>query len=671
MGGKYIRVLAAGLCLFMLAPELVWAAEAGAPRDDTILKEVVVTAVPLDKYLVTTSVITAKDIEAKGAHTVAEALRDVPGLFLHRGKKNANQVEIRGSSLTYAKIYVDGIFVNPFSKASGSDAVDLDMFPTGSIAKIEVIKGPAPVAYGMDAIGGIILITTKNGNEFKGGNLSVYGGSFGTLNGSAYYGGGDSKFNYYVTAGAENSDGFVTNAFRNSKSFRTKLNWQNGDKESFTFIGGYSLTDKGCLNASDPVTGEFRNNTSGFWPGLPNWQFKDWEKVDLSLDYARKVNDKLDYTLKVYRHTENQDLWADGRGYIATPGVVLVGGVFRNASRGYSTLRWNASYWKASINGVELQSNWKVSAAHTLTYGVTYSDLDWRSSASLSANDPYNPDSYRWDLYNNKRYGYYLQDNILMGEKVTVTLGVRHDRNELKYNNGQNQKGSATVPSANFVYRLDDSNTMRVSYGETFSFPKISEIFSTTTNLDLKPEKAKNYELGFKHKFDATLTGDIAIFQNDITDKIARDPADNTRYININRAKIKGAELELNKKFSARWDGFLNYTRLITASIDNNGAVTELQNNPRNMINYGVTYHADKGYEMSLVGHWVSNRFTNDPLYSQLPSYHVVDFRIKRIINEKYDWYVSAYNIFNKQYQDELYYYAPGRSVMVGVNCKF
>ncbi|MBU2703477.1 outer membrane receptor for ferrienterochelin and colicin [Sporomusaceae bacterium BoRhaA] len=149
--------MAVGSCFFLALPSCVSAEEAPS---DTTLEPLVVTSTPLEKYLVTTSVITDKDIEAKGAHNLAEALEDVPGLNLHQGAKGYTTLDIRGSSISYTKIYIDGVFVDPFAKISSSTGVDLKMFPVDNIAKIEVIKGPAPVTYGTDAIGGIILITT-------------------------------------------------------------------------------------------------------------------------------------------------------------------------------------------------------------------------------------------------------------------------------------------------------------------------------------------------------------------------------------------------------------------------------------------------------------------------------------------------------------------------------
>jgi len=632
------------------------------------LEEVIVTAIPLEKYLVTTSVITDKDIEAKGAQNLSEALENVTGVNMHRGKKNANTLDIRGSAISYSKIYIDGVLVNPLSKVSG-DPIDLDMFPVDNIAKIEVIKGPAPVAFGTDAIGGIVVITTKNGKAYQGGKVSLVGGSDDTRNASVSYGGGDDKFNYYLNAGTEHTDGFIDNAYRKNNYFNTKLNWKLKDNATLTFAGGYSLTDKGGLNPIDPHTHQPIYYTTGFWSNLNDWQFKDWEKTDLSLTYAEKANSKLDYNLKIYRFTEEQGLWAYGPNWRGT-----------GSSSTYNTSRWNASYWNSTLKGVEFQSNWKINDLHTLTFGTQYNDADWEKSTNTVSGGQSNPYDYAWKKYNNKRQDFYLQDNFIPDEKTTVTLGIRRNKNEVTdLQDNVSRDTSATNPTINVVRHLDNNNTLRASYGETISFPTLDNLYGSSGDPGLKPEKAKNYELGLKHTFDESVTGDIAIFKNDIEDMIYRANK-SSLYRNIAYAKITGLEAELNKQFTARCNAFINYTYLDTVGLDNT-IPKDLKYTPSHNFNYGITYQADKGYKFSLTGHLVSRRATWDygtgdtrsvpGLVETLPSYHVMDLLIKRQVNEKVDWYIAVNNLLDKQYQDELFYPATGRSVLVGTNFKF
>lgn len=678
MRKKTIRNLVLIHCFLLTFPGLALAAESTPDSSEYVLDEVIVNAVPLEKYLVTTSVITDKDIEEKGAKNLSQVLEDVPGVNIHRGKKNANTLDIRGSAISYTKIYVDSVLVNPLSKASG-DSIDLNMIPVDNIAKIEVIKGPAPVSYGTDAMGGIILITTKNGKAYQGGKVSLSGGSDDTRNVVVSYGDGDDKFNYYFNAGTEHTDGFIDNADRKHNYFNAKLNWKVKENAILTFTGGYSNTDKGVPNAIDPDDGHFITNKKGYWAGLPNWEFRDYIKTNLLLSYAEKVNQKLDYNVKAYRFTEDNEIWADGR----LPGVT--------GNSTYSTARWNASYWDSTLHGVESQVNLKLNPKHTLTFGTLYNDVDWKKSNNSTSNPVVLPSE--WLNYNNKRYAYYLQDNFLPNEKTTVTFGIRYDKDEVGDDKNHNKKESATNPTINVVYQLDNHNTLRASYGETISFPTLSDLFgSKGGNPDLKPETAKNYEVGWKHQFDASLTGDIAIFKNDVRDRIDKRTLPDGSLLNDNIAfaKIQGVEIELNKKFTNQCNGFFNYTYLdTTAAADETtaiyyGAKTDIKYTPQHKINYGLTYQADKGYKFSLTGHLVSKRATLDTggveksdnrtdkvNYPTLPAYHVMDLQIKRQINKDQDWYINIYNVFDKDYESELFYEAEGRTVIVGLDYKF
>jgi len=653
-------------CLLLMLPSMAWAAESADAIEETTLDEIVVSAVHLDKYLVTTTVITDKDIEVKGARTLADVLVDVPGLNLHKGKKGNTAVDIRGVTSSDVKIYVDGVLVNPLAKMTSSAAVDISLIPTNNIAKIEIIKGPAPVIYGTDAKGGVILITTKSGISNPGGNVNLETGTWGTLNASVNYGGGDKNFNYYFDAGTQNTDGY-RDYNRNERYFNTKMNWFFDNKSQLTFSGGYSSTDKDCQNAIDPATGKVISSKTGFWPALNDWEFRDWERTNLSLNYVQKVNQKLDYDIKVYRFTESQGLWADGANYDAT--------VPYKSSFGYSTSRWNASYWDSALNGAEWSGNWKPNEKNTVTVGMLYNTIDWKKSNSALAD----PNNYTWDKYTNDRFGYYVQDNILANDRTTVTLGVRRDSYKVDYSS-TDRDGSKTSPVVNTTYQLDRRNTLRVSYGETYSFPSAEQLFGSSGNPDLKPEKSKNYEVGLKHEFDSSLNGDIAIFKNDIADKINRINKASL-YENLESANIKGIELELDKKFTEKLNGFVNYTYLDASATNYSGTVTELTYTPKHHINYGLNYEADKGYRFNLTGHWVDKRYTADSVgsdtrsgstvYSHLPSYNVVDLKISRQINKQQDWYVTVYNIFNKHYEEELFYPDPGTWVMIGTNYKF
>ncbi len=106
-------------------------------------------------------VVTAEDIAASGAADAAEALESVAG-FQSGDYGYAGSVRtpsIRGASSSQVLVIVDGVRRNDARSAN----VDLSDIPAESIERIEVLKGGASSLYGADAVGGVIVITTKHG----------------------------------------------------------------------------------------------------------------------------------------------------------------------------------------------------------------------------------------------------------------------------------------------------------------------------------------------------------------------------------------------------------------------------------------------------------------------------------------------------------------------------
>jgi vitamin B12 transporter len=111
------------------------------------------------------SVLGSEQIEASGASSLAEALALAPGVSLSAAGGAGAQaaVSIRGSSTNQVLVLVDGL---PVSDPSTGlvDLSKLGLAPS-DLESIEVVRGGASAQYGPDAVGGVILITTKKGGR--------------------------------------------------------------------------------------------------------------------------------------------------------------------------------------------------------------------------------------------------------------------------------------------------------------------------------------------------------------------------------------------------------------------------------------------------------------------------------------------------------------------------
>ena len=126
------------------------------------IEKVVVTATRTEKDIMdvptSMSVVDEKDIDRTGTNSTPELLRDIPGVFLFdNAASGAKRVMIRGESGSRVLILIDG---QKISEQKSMDGAPIFIAPE-DIERIEVVKGPASVLYGSEAIGGVVNIITK------------------------------------------------------------------------------------------------------------------------------------------------------------------------------------------------------------------------------------------------------------------------------------------------------------------------------------------------------------------------------------------------------------------------------------------------------------------------------------------------------------------------------
>jgi vitamin B12 transporter len=156
------------------------------------------TPEPLAEVGSSVTVIDSAQIECEQRRTVPDALSLAPGLNVVQtgGPGGTTSVFIRGTNANQVKVLIDGIDASDPSSPNGS--FDFGQLLTYDIARIEVLRGPQSGLYGADAIGGVISITTKEGEGPPKAKGLIEGGSFGTLNETMGFSGSTPIFNYYM-----------------------------------------------------------------------------------------------------------------------------------------------------------------------------------------------------------------------------------------------------------------------------------------------------------------------------------------------------------------------------------------------------------------------------------------------------------------------------------------
>ena len=172
-----------------------------------ISESVVVSAsqveVPLTEVTSSVTVIDRAEIETRQLHSVADALRTVPGMAVAAtgGLGAVTSVFPRGGESNYTLVLIDGVPANSF----GGD-FDFGHLSTANVERIEVVRGPQSALFGSNAIGAVVRITSRRGGP-PSAAFNVEGGQFGTSRLSASTAGSHQEFEWGASYDQLLSDG--------------------------------------------------------------------------------------------------------------------------------------------------------------------------------------------------------------------------------------------------------------------------------------------------------------------------------------------------------------------------------------------------------------------------------------------------------------------------------
>lgn len=126
------------------------------------------------------TIISREQIARQQANRLSTILQQVPGIFVDEmgGRGGISSVYLRGSDPNFTIIMIDGIPINDPSNQRGG-SVNLSTLTPERIERIEIVRGPASVVYGSDAMAGAIDIITRKGQAHSRYNGTIEGGQFG------------------------------------------------------------------------------------------------------------------------------------------------------------------------------------------------------------------------------------------------------------------------------------------------------------------------------------------------------------------------------------------------------------------------------------------------------------------------------------------------------------
>ena len=584
------------------------------------LKEVVVTATKTEKepqdVTQTVTVITADDIQKSGATTAAEVIERTAGVNVNSNGSlgSTSSINIRGANYEQVLVLLDGRRLNSAS-AGGFDMADLPV-SLEDIDRIEIVRGPSSALYGADAVGGVVNIITK---KPTGASTTVTGeaGSHGYESSSLSNSNKLDKFYYTLSAGTEKSAGFRPNSDLDQGTLGAKLGYDISPDSNVEFATDYLGKEIGV-----PGSAQF-----------PSPLAREWDRnLGSSLAYKTKFSKELDLDVNVYQNRD-KIIYLDPNPLFPID-----------------------SSHTSTTTGGGAQANWLANSWNQLTFGVDERQDHLESTdagehtASLS--------------------GYYLQDEISLGESLIVVVGDRYDNHSIY--------GDKASPKVSARYLFSGTGTiLRASAGEAFRAPTLNELFWTFDGFekgkpDLLPETSKEYEAGIEQPFGKGNSLKFTAFERKVDNLIQWMPDANFIYspINIGKARITGTETEAKFRPFEPLTWAVNYTYM--NAVDETTGTRIYDVIPSDQIKSYVNLALPSKTNFYVEGRWVKNYVRpGDPSWH----YTVVDGKITQTVavsrSVKADLFLGVKNAFNRQYEIVRGYPMPREEMYGGVSVQF
>lgn len=546
----------------------VWADD-GAVETESVKVTVNRMEQDLHDTNVSAAVITEEDIRRDPQTTVGDLLNSIPGVVATDGSMaGTKRVSIRGEGASRTLIMIDGVKISEQKSMDGA-AILID---TSNIERIEVIKGPASVLYGSEAIGGVVNIITKKGGDKPIGGMTklTYNSSADSFETIGSVAGAYEGFFYRFSGSYVDADDRDTPSGKlNKTSFRQKdYSGQLGYDWSHGMVWAQADYHNSDMQLPGSSMGMQTSPIFGTWErGRVDMELPKWERATYKGGF--ELDNFSETLLRVKGNAYFQNMKKDFTNSIwikpAMPTMVMY-------SQDIVTKNDQDSY------GGSLQSEWLLWDSHNLILGADFNRDDLTASSWTSVYNPFNLSGYAASGIYDYRYkghvdtlGVFLQDEWSVLENLRLIGGVRYTyiNSKLKSSNDSNAQTTSEsddnfVGNLGVVYEPTKELALRANVSQGYSFPNISQLYigtnghggaTTYANPDLKPEKSINYEVGARWN-SGNLNVDGALFYSDAKDYITTvqvNPGNDNllRYTNISKAQTWGAELGADYTFAS------------------------------------------------------------------------------------------------------------------------
>ena len=503
------------------------------------------------------TVVTKELMQDQLMMSVGDVMRYVPGVSVHQGENNRDQIIVRGNSSS-ADFYIDGV----------RDDVQYyrDLYNT---ERIEALKGPNAMIFGRGGAGGVVNRVMKDAGFRPLGEISLQGGMHGNKRVTGDFGRPVSeKLALRINGMFEDSDSFRDHVTLNRKGLTPTVTFEPTRATTisarYEYLDDSRIADRGITS----YQGRPANVPDSTYYGDP-----DQSHVQATVNLASGLVEHRRGAMTVRNHTLMGMYDRSYQNFV--PGAVTPN-MSQVALSAYNNATQRTNFFNQTDVTYTATTGW---VRHTLLAGTEFGlqgtdnfrNTGYFNNAATTVLVPFSaptistPVTFRQgatDADNHldtKVAAAYVQDQAELSSHLQVVGGLRFDRFDLTYHNNRNGDELQRVddlvsPRLGVVIKPIEPMSIYSTYSVSY-LPSSGDQFSSLTVIteQVKPEKMTNYEVGAKWDLRARVSAQAAVYRLDRTNTRSTDPKDPTRIAQTGSQRTNGFELGINGSPRQGW----------------------------------------------------------------------------------------------------------------------